>query len=292
MVIDAVIEQPFASVTVYVRAPAIWPLMVPVPVMIPVPPVAVTMTTASPVPHPVSVAIKVALALIAEGCVMVKVLVLEHPRASVTMKDWLPAARCIVPVPVYGAVPPEPLTVTVAVPPLHAIGVVREAAATSADGWVMLRDVELVHPLASVTVKVWLPAGRCTRPIPAYGAVPPEAEMVTLAFPPLQAMGLVMTAETDGGLGTLTVTLAVAVPGEAQEALLVNVTDITSPLFRLDDVYVLPVPTLVPFQVHAYVGNAPPLVGVAVKVTGSPEHEVITGEGVMFTAGMQGGGGV
>ena len=57
-----------------------------------------------------------------------------------------------VPVPVYGAVPPDPVTVTVAVPPLQAICVVITEAAESTPGSVIVMVVVLVHPLASVTV--------------------------------------------------------------------------------------------------------------------------------------------
>ena len=52
----------------------------------------------------------------------------------------------------YAPVPPEAETVTVAVPPLQAIGVVRTEAATTAEGSVTTIEVVEVHPLASVTV--------------------------------------------------------------------------------------------------------------------------------------------
>ena len=57
------------------------------------------------------------------------------------------------PVPLYGDVPPEALTVTVEEPPLQAMAVA-EAEALSCDGWVIATDVVAVHPLASVTVKL------------------------------------------------------------------------------------------------------------------------------------------
>jgi hypothetical protein len=55
------------------------------------------------------------------------------------------------PVPVYGPVPPFPLTVTVAVPPLQEILVEVELAVRSV-GSVTVILVVAVHPLASVTV--------------------------------------------------------------------------------------------------------------------------------------------
>ncbi len=55
------------------------------------------------------------------------------------------------PVPEYGAVPPVAETVTVDVPPLHAIAVAEDEA-TNAVGSVTVIVVEFVQPLASVTV--------------------------------------------------------------------------------------------------------------------------------------------
>ena len=56
-----------------------------------------------------------------------------------------------VPVPEYGAVPPEPVTVTVELPPLHKI-VVADEAAVNIVGSVTVTEVVAVQPLASVTV--------------------------------------------------------------------------------------------------------------------------------------------
>ena len=55
------------------------------------------------------------------------------------------------PVPVYGAVPPLPLTVTVALPPLQEI-LVEDELAVNTVGSVTVMLVVAVHPLASVTV--------------------------------------------------------------------------------------------------------------------------------------------
>ena len=56
-----------------------------------------------------------------------------------------------VPVPRYGPVPPLAETVTLVVPPLHAIDPADEEADT-AEGSVTVPDVTEVHPFASVTV--------------------------------------------------------------------------------------------------------------------------------------------
>ena len=56
-----------------------------------------------------------------------------------------------VPSPVYGAVPPDADTVTVAEPPLHRIAVAEDEA-TSAAGSVIVIVVDEEHPFASVTV--------------------------------------------------------------------------------------------------------------------------------------------
>ena len=47
----------------------------------------------------------------------------------------------VTPLKVYdsGAVPPEPVSVTVAVPPLHGIGVVTEAEPATMAGWATVR---------------------------------------------------------------------------------------------------------------------------------------------------------
>ena len=56
----------------------------------------------------------------------------------------------------YGAVPPVADTVTVVVPPLHAIVPALEEA-TTAVGWVTVTDNVFVDPLTSVTVTVYVP---------------------------------------------------------------------------------------------------------------------------------------
>ena len=96
----------------------------------------------------------------------------------------MPAVREKLPVPVYGGVPPVADTVTVEFPPKHEIGVALADAASAANGWVMVTDADSLHPLASVTVKVCVPALRVNVPTPVYGGVPPAAVTVTVELPP------------------------------------------------------------------------------------------------------------
>src|SRR5947207_57898 len=88
-----------------------------------------------------------------------------QPLASVTVKLYVPASWVKLPVPVKGVVPPEALTVTVVLPPLQAI-VPDVDDATSSEGCVMVMDVDAVQPLASVTVKLWVPAVWVKLPVP------------------------------------------------------------------------------------------------------------------------------
>ncbi len=109
----------------------------------------------------------------------------------------------------YGAVPPAAETVTVALPPLQLMGVVTLAEALSEAGWFTVTLAVLLQPFASVMVKEYVPAARVKEPVPVYGAVPPAAETVTVALPPLQLMGVVTLAEALSDAGWFTVTLAV-----------------------------------------------------------------------------------
>ena len=72
-----------------------------------------------------------------------------------------------VPVPVYGEVPPEPLTVTVVEPPAHAM-VPAEAEADNATGSETVADAVAVLPQPAVTVTVYVPADRpvMVEPVP------------------------------------------------------------------------------------------------------------------------------
>ena len=56
------------------------------------------------------------------GSGMLMVVVAVQLFASVTVKEYVPAARVNAPVPVYGGVPPVAATVIVVVPPLQGIG--------------------------------------------------------------------------------------------------------------------------------------------------------------------------
>jgi hypothetical protein len=111
-VTDAV--QLFASVTTKVYVPVDL-LKTPVPVYGGVPPVAVTVTVAFPLVQVTEVAL--AAAANSGGCVMLNEALALQPFASVTVKVYVPAARRKLPTPLYGAVPPDAVTVTVVVSP-------------------------------------------------------------------------------------------------------------------------------------------------------------------------------
>jgi hypothetical protein len=94
--------------------------------------------------------------------------------------------------------------------------------------------------------------------------------------------------ETDGvtELVVMVITLLVAVAVVAQLALEVMMRLTWSPLASVLDVKVAElVPAFTPFIAHWYVGAAPPLVGVAVKVMGFPEQIVVV-VAVMATDGV------
>ena len=110
---------------------------------------ALTVTVELPPLHRIAVLDE--LATTALGCVIVPVVVEVQLLASVTVYEYVPAAWLNVPSPLYGAVPPVALTVTVELPPLHRIAVLDEAA-TTASGSVIVPLVIEVQPLASVTV--------------------------------------------------------------------------------------------------------------------------------------------
>jgi hypothetical protein len=76
-----------------------------------------------------------------------------QPLTSFIMNVNVPAVLEKVPVPVYGAVPPVALIVTIELPPLHAI-FVWICEATSGVGCVTVALVEAVQLLASVTVRL------------------------------------------------------------------------------------------------------------------------------------------
>ena len=90
------------------------------------PPVALTVTVELPPWHKIAVLDE--LADTAVGSVMLPVVVPVQLFASVTVKEYVPAERLNVPVPLYGPVPPVALTVTVELPPWHRIAVLDELA--------------------------------------------------------------------------------------------------------------------------------------------------------------------
>lgn len=83
--------------------------------------------------------------------------VAEQLLASVTVKVYVPADRMNAPVPEYGGVPPVAATVTVALPVLQEVEVAF-ALAESRVGSVMVTDTVPLHPFASVTRKLCVPA--------------------------------------------------------------------------------------------------------------------------------------
>lgn len=182
-------------------------LNTPVPLYGGVPPVAETVTVELPLLHTTGVALE--LAVSDGGCVMLSEAMAEQPFASVTVKEYVPAVRLKLPVPVYGAVPPVAVTVTVDVEPLQRIGVA-VAVTVSVGGAVMVAVAVAVQLFASVTVKVKMPAPRVNAPVPMYGGVPPVAVTVTVEFPPVQSIGVAAAAAVRAG-GSVIVTLAVPV---------------------------------------------------------------------------------
>jgi hypothetical protein len=114
-----------------------------------------------------------------------------------------------------GAVPPVPVRVTVAVPPLHNIGVVIVADPVIAAGWVIVKlPVTGVQPLESVTLQAYTPAGLVKIPIPlgvpskvyVYDGVPPAPISLTVADPPKHDIGVInVTVAVSAVAGWVTV---------------------------------------------------------------------------------------
>ncbi len=205
IVADTDAEQPLASVIVNEYVPAVLEND-PVPLYGGVPPLAVTLTVEDPPLHAIGVAATEAVR--SAGSVIVTEADAEHPLASVTLNEYVPAVLVNEPVPLYGGVPPLAVTLRVEAPPLHAIGV----AVTDADsraGSVIVTDVEAEHPFASVTVNEYVPAVLVNEPVPLYGGVPPEPLTVTVEDPPLHAIAVAF-AETVRTVGSVMVRDAVA----------------------------------------------------------------------------------
>ena len=114
-------------------------------------------------------------------------------------------------------------------------------------------------------------------------------------LPPEQIVVVVDVIVTVGTtlVAVIAISLLVAVVGVAHGSLLVITTVTLSPLARVVVVKVAAVcpATDAPFTIHWYVGEAPPLTGVAVKVTLPPEHilvedALIVTDGVTFDVGF------
>jgi hypothetical protein len=101
------------------------------------------------------------------GCLMVTVSIAEQPLASFTVMVYRPAmspdANAELPplgVQEYVRAPEPPEAVAMAeplAPPLQLTGVEEGILTTIGPGCVMVMLVLVMHPLASVTVQVWLP---------------------------------------------------------------------------------------------------------------------------------------
>ena len=107
-----------------------------------------------------------------------------------------------------------------------------------------------------------------------------------LAQMTLPGLAVMLTEGTTSGVMVIVMLLLVTVTGLAQGALLVSVQVITSPLLRLLSTYMIEVPTVTLFFFHWYTGDVPPLVIVAVKVTGVPAHTGLAGLEVIVIAGV------
>ena len=88
-----------------------------------------------------------------------------------------------------------------------------------------------------------------------------------------------LTAGVTNAFTVIVMVFEVTVAEEGQVALLVMSHVTVCPFVSVVVVNVVPpVPVFTPFTFHWYVGEAPPLVGVAVKVTLVPAHIVVIPE--------------
>src|SRR5665647_3379814 len=94
---------------------------------------------------------------------------------------------------------------------MQLIGVERTLLATNKSGSLTVILVVAVQPLVSVTYTYCVPAETGEVSVPPEGAVPPVAETVTVAVPPLQLIGVERTLLATNKSGSLTVILVVAV---------------------------------------------------------------------------------
>jgi hypothetical protein len=169
-----VIEHPTGELIVQVYVPAHNPVAVaPVPpdgaheyVYVPLPPEATTV--ALPLQAPLQVTFTCdCVAVIAGGCVIVNEEVIEQPAGELIVHVYVPAQSpvAVAPVPPLGAheyvyVPLPPDATTVALPvhaPLH-VTFTCDCVAVIAGGSVIVIVREPVHPFASTTLIVYVPA--------------------------------------------------------------------------------------------------------------------------------------
>ncbi len=81
------------------------------------------------------------------------------------------------------------VTVTAENPPPHKIGVALAVTLTD-EPPATVTVVTAEQLFASVTVKLYVPAGRLNVPVPTYGGVPPTADTVTVESPVPQGIGV------------------------------------------------------------------------------------------------------
>ena len=116
--------------------------------------------------------------------------------------------------------------------------------------------VVAVHPFASVTVYVYVPAVTVNVPVPVYGPVPPVADTVTVDEPPLHKIAVddELAVST---VGSVTVMLVVAVQPFASVTVYESVPAITVK-------FPVPVYGPVPPEPDTVVVDNPPLHKIAV----------------------------
>ena len=95
---------------------------------------------------------------------------------------------------VYGACPPTGLAVIVPVANPLQFTLICDSVIERTGGCVSVMVTLAVHPLASVTLYVYVPANTVKFPVPTNGAVPPVVDILINPVPPLQTTGEVMFA--------------------------------------------------------------------------------------------------
>src|SRR5664280_634157 len=218
IVTSIVVVHPLLSVTVKVWVPAASPVWAGVMTYGPVPPEGVI--TAEPVllpKHNTLTWLVIAAVNPAAGCVIVTSMVVVHPSLSVTVKVWVPAASPVWagvmtygPVPTEGVITAEP----VLLPKHNTLTWLVIAAVNPAAGCVIVTSIVVVHPLLSVTVKVWVPAASPVwAGVMTYGPVPPEGVITAepVLLPKHNTLTWLVIAAVNAAAGCVIVTSIVVV---------------------------------------------------------------------------------